>query len=143
MKTSQHNMTSTLSTLAYLRMKQWQWKCHPNNSVLLRKSMDNFVMSLPLFNPLQSHHPASQLYTPRTHVAFQPDAHYRYVSIPSQLTRSVWNINHPTISHNNSHYTHLPRRDLKIYYNAEANSHLMTTPSLQCYNAQLQPIPTL
>ena len=45
--------------------------------------------------------------------------------------------NHTTFSCNHSCYTHLPRKDLKIYYNTEANSHLMTTPSLQCYNAQL------
>ena len=43
-------------------------------------------------------------------------------------------INQFTFTHNHSHYTHLPRRDLKVYYNTEANSHLMTTPSLQCYN---------
>ena len=52
-------------------------------------------------------------------------------------------INHTTFSHNLSHYIHLPRRDIKIYYNTEACSHLTTTTSLQCYNAQLPSTPTL
>ena len=77
METSQHDMTSTLNTLALLKMKQWQWRCHLKNSVLVRKPMDNFVMSLPLLNHLQIHHPASQLYTQRTNIAFQQDVHYK------------------------------------------------------------------
>ena len=47
-------------------------------------------------------------------------------------------INYTTFSHNPSHYTHLPRRNIKIYYNTEANSHLATTSSLQCYNQALK-----
>ena len=47
-----------------------------------------------------------------------------------------------TLSHNHSHYTHLPWRDLKIYYNTEANSYFMTSPIFQCYNAQLPSTPT-
>ena len=77
METSQHDMTSTLNTLASLRMKQWQWRCHLINYVLVRKPMDNFVMSLPLFNHSGTQHPASQLYTPRMHVAFWQDVHYK------------------------------------------------------------------
>ena len=70
METSQHDMTSTLNILASLRMKQWQWRCHLISSVFVWKPMDNFVMSLPLFNHLQIYHPASQLYTPGMHAAF-------------------------------------------------------------------------
>ena len=72
-----HLPVSSEDTLHFYRMKQWQWRCHLNNSVLVRKPMDNFVISLPLFNHLQTHHPASQLYTPRMHVAFHQDVHYK------------------------------------------------------------------
>ena len=54
METSQHNMISTLNTLALLKMKQWQWRCHLNNSVFVRKPMDNFLMSLPLSTTCKS-----------------------------------------------------------------------------------------
>ena len=76
-ETSQHDVTSTLNTLASLRVKQWQWRCHLINSVLVKKPMDKFVMLLPLFNHSKIHHPASQLYTPRTHIAFQQHVHYK------------------------------------------------------------------
>ena len=133
METSQHDMTSTLNTLASLKMKQWQRRCHLINSVLVRKAMDNFVMSLPLFNPSQIHHPASQLNTPRMHAAFCKMFTTNKENSRCEYTISTYtwctDINHTTFSCNHSHYTHLPRRDIKIYYNAEANSHLTTTPA--------------
>ena len=48
-----------------------------------------------------------------------------------------------TFCSNYSHHTHLPWRNHKIYSNKEANSHLVTTPSLQCYIAQLPSTPML
>ena len=50
-------------------------------------------------------------------------------------------INYTHFCNNYSCHTHLPRRNFKIYYNKEANSHLATTPSLQCYIAQLPSTP--
>ena len=52
-------------------------------------------------------------------------------------------IDHSTFCSNYSHHTHLPWRNHKIYYSKEANSHLVTTPSLQCYSTQLPSTPTL
>ena len=46
-------------------------------------------------------------------------------------------INYTTFCCNHNHHTHLPRSDIKVCYNTEANSHLVTVPSLQCYNFQL------
>ena len=75
LSTPQHNMTSTLNTLVSLMIQQWQWRCYLINSVFVRKPRDNFVMSLPHFNHSQIHHLALQVYTPRTHIVFQPDVH--------------------------------------------------------------------
>ena len=77
MEISQPIMTSTPNTLVSLRMKQLQWRCHLINTVFVRKPMDNFVISLPLFNCSQTCHPASQPYIPKLHVAFLQDAHYQ------------------------------------------------------------------
>ena len=62
--------------------------------------MDNFVMLLPLFNHLQIHHPASQLYTPRTHFSILTRCSLQLVktqdvNIPSQLTPNVWILTTP------------------------------------------------
>ena len=75
MEISQPVMTSVPNTLVSHRMKQWQWKYHLINSVFVRKPMDNFAISLPLFNCWQTHHPVSQLYMPKMHLAFLPDVH--------------------------------------------------------------------
>ena len=147
METLQHNMTSTLNTLASLRMKQWQWRCHLINLVLVRKPMDNFVMSLPLFNHLWFHHPHHS-FIHREHMQhfnkmFATNKENSRCEYTISTYTHCMDINHTTFSHTHSHYTHLPRRDLKIYCNTEANSHLTTTPSLQCYNAQLPSTPSL
>ena len=95
METSQHDMTSTLNTLALLKMKPWQWRCHFNNSVLVRKPMDNFVMSLPLFNHLQIHPSCiTALYTKNacsilTRCSLQI-RNTQDVSIPSEFTPNIW-----------------------------------------------------
>ena len=54
----------------------------------------------------------------------------------STCTQCV-DINYTTFHHNHNHHVHLARRDIKICYITETNSHLGTGPSLQCYNAQL------
>ena len=77
MEISQSVMTSPPNTLVSLRMKQWQWRCQLINSAFVRKPMDNFVLLLSLFNCSQTHHPASQLYTPKMHEAFLQDVHYK------------------------------------------------------------------
>ena len=100
METSQHNMTSTLNTLASLRIKQWQWGCHLINSVLVRKPMDIFVRSLPLFNHLTN--PPScitAIYTKKACIILTRCSlqirKTQDVSIPSQLTHSVWILTTP------------------------------------------------
>ena len=47
------------------------------NLAFVRKPVDNFVISLPLFNHLQTCHPVSQPYTPKMQLAFLPDVHYK------------------------------------------------------------------
>ena len=64
------------------------------------------------------------------------------VNISSQLTPSVWILTTPP-SATTTAITFICPGDFKIYYNTEANSQLMTTPSLQCYNTQLPSTPTL
>ena len=95
------------------------------------------------FNHLQIHHPASQLYISRMHEAFWQDVHYKLGKIEMSTYTQCMDINHITFSHHHSHYTHLQRRDIKMYYHPEANSHLMTTTSLQHYNSLLPSNPTL
>ena len=63
------------------------------------------------------------------------------VSIPSQIAPNVWILTTPPSAVTTAHHTHLPRRNIKIYYNKEANSHLATTPNLQCYITQLPSTP--
>ena len=101
METSQHDMSSTLKILVSLRMKQWQWRCHLINSVFVRKPMDNFLMSLPLFNHLQTHHPVSQLYkTKNAHsISAQCSLQIRKtqdIYTPSQLAPNIWILTTPT-----------------------------------------------
>ena len=56
---------------------------------------------------------------------------------PLSSCTQCMDIDHSTFCSNYSHHTHLPRRSKIIYYSKEANSHLVTTPRLQCYIAQL------
>ena len=93
METSQHVMTSILNTLISLRMKQWWLRCHLINSVFVRKPMDNFVMSLPLFSPL-SNLPfcITALYTKNTHsISARCSLQIR----KTQLSPSVWILTTP------------------------------------------------
>ena len=103
MKISQPIMTSIPNTLVSHKMKQWQWKYHLINSAFVRKPMDNFVISLPLFNCLQSHLPASQLYTPKKSHSISAKHSLQIrkaqsISIPSQIAPSVWILTTPPLA---------------------------------------------
>ena len=128
-------------------MKQWQWNSHLINSEFVRKPMDNFLISLPLFNFFQTQPLVSQHCTPRMQLVLLHDAHSKSGNPQCQHTFNIgtqhMDINYTIFCSNYSHHTHLPRRNIKIYYNKEANSHLVTTSSLQCCITQLPSTPTL
>ena len=109
--------------------------------------MDNFAISLPLFNCLQTYHIVLQPCTPTIQLAFLSDAKCKAEISQHQYILTNYmqfmDIDHNTFSSNYSHHTHLHWRNHKICYNKEANSHLMTTPSLQCYIVQLPSTPIL
>ena len=139
-------MTSIPNTLVSHRIKQWQWKYHLINSAFFRKPMDNFVISLPPFStahePTMLHHSIihqkcmqhfCKMFTPN-----QKNSNHQYTL--TNCTQCM-DINYTTTCGNYSHHPHLSRRNIKIYYNKEANSHLVTTTSLQCYIAQLPSTP--
>ena len=95
METSQHDMTSTLNTLASLRMKQWQWRCHPHQFHTCQEANGQCCNVVTPFQPLAN--PPScitALYTKNAHsILTRCSLQIRKtqdVSIPSQLTPSVW-----------------------------------------------------
>ena len=63
------------------------------------------------------------------------------IIIPSKVVPNIWILTITSSCSNYSCHTHLPRRNIKIYYNKEADSHLVINPSLQCYIDQLSSTP--
>ena len=85
MEISQPIMTLTPTTW-YHTDETMAVKYHLINSALFRMPMDNSVIVLPLFNYLETYYLASQLHTPKTHVAFLQDVHCKF----RKLTASVY-----------------------------------------------------
>ena len=52
METSQHDMTSTLNTLALLKMKQWQWRLSPQQFSTCQEANGQFHNVITPFQPL-------------------------------------------------------------------------------------------
>ena len=109
--------------------------------------MDNFVIFFPLFNCSQTHPLVSQHCNQTCSLCFCLMLTENQENTQCQYTLTnctqYMDIDHSTFCSNYNHRTHLPWRNNEINHCKEANSHLVTTPSLQCHITHLPSTPTL
>ena len=125
----------------YLRITQDETmavEISPHQFSIFQTANGQFCNIITPFQPLAN--PPSFITALYTISANQENSKHQYTL---KTCSQCIDINYTIFCSNYSCHTHLPRRNIKIYYNKEAHSHLAITPSLQCYIDQLPSTSTL